>query len=94
MVDDMGGGGVGTKITDYVNRGRGVWKLDMFSLKILFLFVKKMVSFPPSTTLSVSSTTFRFIFLINANVVFTEDLGKLKDTLGDAHVNKSFGNNV
>ena len=53
-----------------------------------------MVSFPPSTTLSVSSTTFRFIFLINANVVFTEDLGKLKDTLGDAHVNKSFGNNV
>ena len=42
-----------------------------------------MVSTSPSTTLSVSSTTFAFIFLINANPVFTEDLGKLKDTLGD-----------
>ena len=62
--------------------------------KFIFYLLKKMVSTSSSTTLSVSSTTFRFIFLINANVVFTEDLGKLKDTLGDAHVNKSFGNNV
>ena len=55
---------------------------------------QKMVSTSPSTTLSVYSSTFRFIFLINANVVFTEDLGKVKDTLGDALVNKSFDNNV
>ena len=46
-----------------------------------------MVSTSSSTTLSVSSKTFAFIFLINANDVFTEDLGKLKDTLGDALVN-------
>ena len=34
MVDDMGGWGVDTKITDYVDMGRGLCKVDTFSLKV------------------------------------------------------------
>ena len=33
MFDDMGEGGVDEKITDYVDRGRGHQKVDMFPLK-------------------------------------------------------------
>ena len=47
MVDDMGGGGADTKITDYVDMGGVILKADMLSLKsgIYEHFLDKMFKF-------------------------------------------------
>ena len=47
MFVDMGGGVVDEKITDYVDMGRGLQKVDLFCFKsiICFTFLDKMFIF-------------------------------------------------